>query len=254
MRKLAALLLGSSLLALAAEAPAIAQEPTGLMGYVVAVDPLPGHGSQFEEGAKRHMEWYADAGGSWSWAVFEIIMGERTGQYVFGSFNHAYADFDTSDVDPQGSAASIDRNVAPHTENVVASMVRFRDDLSMAEPGQPLRPIYEVLSFEVKPGHNEDFEHFWVKFREAIQASGMPAEYFVYQYAQGGKGGTWVISIPHESFAEMEGPEGWMEDMFEQAYGKFEGRALMEMVGEIMTSFTSEIFAYRADMSVNVPM
>ena len=40
-----------------------------------------------------------DQGNDWTWLAFEVAMGERTGQYVFGTFNHAMADFDSPPVE-----------------------------------------------------------------------------------------------------------------------------------------------------------
>ena len=251
---------------LAAAAPTLAQDrnirpmptppppPMGDMGQVVVVDPLPGNAAGFEEGIRRHLDWVRSAGSSWSWLGFEIIMGERTGQYMFGTFNHAYADWDTPDVDQQASGESFDRNVALFVDNATSSLIRLRPELSMATPGQAPRPLYEVITFQVKPGKDRAFEHFWVKFREAVEATALDGEYFIYQYAQGAPGGTWVVSIPHGSFAEMESPVGWMDTMFEEAFGAFEGQAILDEAGELLISLSSEIFQFRPDLSVNVPM
>ncbi len=251
MKKLVLPLFVWTLAILALATPVQAQEDTPEMAYVVTVEPMAGHASAMEEGAKRHMEWYGEAGGQWVWAVFEIGMGERTGQYVWFSGGHTYADFDQPDVDRQASNESLDRNFAPHVENVVASLGRQRTDLSMRPDNAPIRPIYEVLTFTLAPGGEPAFINTMEKIKEALSTVEGPIEYTVYQSAQGGNG-DWVVSIPHESFSSMGGP-GDMNDLFEQAFGRFEARRLEDAMGNSVASATSEIFFLRSDLSLNLP-
>lgn len=254
MTKPIAALLTSLVLLLALSRGAQAQEPTSAIGQVIVVDPLPGHAAALEEGAKKHMAWLKGQGATWSWVGFEIIMGERTGQYVWGSFNHAYADFDSPDVDPQASSASIDENIASHVHDATVQLVRLLPDLSMATPGGALSPLYEVMTFKVKPGQDEAFLLWWDKFKEALTETGTEAQYFLYAGAQGTVAGEYVLSVPHESFADMDAPEGWIPRLLTQVHGEADGRRLMEMGGAALESWHTEVFALRPDLSVNLPM
>jgi hypothetical protein len=229
-----------------------AQEDAAEMAYTVTLEPVTGHAAAMEEGAKRHMEWYEEAGGEWSWAVFEIGMGARTGQYVWFSGGHTYASFDEPDVDQQESNESIERNFSPHVENAVISLARQRTDLSMRPADAALRPIYEVLTFSLTPGSEPAFIHFLEKIKSALESVEAPFEYTVYQSAQGGNG-DWVISLPHESFGSMGGG-GDFEDLFEQAFGKYEARGLLDGLGDAVASVSSEIFFLRRDLSLNIGM
>jgi hypothetical protein len=224
----------------------------GMMAQVLTAQPIQGHANALEAGATRHMEWYGGSGGgAWTWAAFEIAMGDRTGQYVWFSGSHTYADFDTPDVNPAESAASIAENITPHLASVNVMLGRFRPDLSLINPDAGVRPLYEVLTFTLKGGADDRFEHFLAKVREAFGETGF--EYSVYQAAQGGNPSEWVVSIPHDDFASMGGDPGDFPRLMSAAHGEYETRALLESLGHIVASQTSEVFVFRPDLSVNIP-
>jgi hypothetical protein len=252
MKKLAILSFVGILSTLTLSSPALTQDaPPAEMGYIVVVDPLLGHGSAFEEGAKKHMEWYADAGGTWPWAVFEVSMGERTGQWVWFSGSHSYADFDTPDVDPTESDRSLERNITPHVSNVEVSLTRLMPDLSMIVADAPVRPLYEVITFQLKPGKDAQFTHVLKKLKTAFAGLGDQVEYGVYQAAQGGRGGQWLVSIPHESFASMGGDADF-EGLMAEVLGDFEAQSVLDMLDDAIASETREVFALRSDLSLNL--
>ena len=251
MKKLVFLLALAAIPILTVTSPAPAQDTSANMAYVVAAEPMPAHASAFEEGARQHMEWVGEEGGSWTWAAFEIAFGERTGQYFFFSGGHTYADFDQPDVDPVANAESIDRNVAPHVENVVAQLIRLRPDLSMLGGGAALSPLYEVVTFQVNPGYGPEWVHFLERLKTALEGASVPLEYLVFQGAQGGTLGEWVVSIPHENFASMSGPAEF-DALLEQAFGEFESQSLLGILDEAIASSTNEIFVLRPDLSLNL--
>ena len=257
MKKLTSLLAGLALVFFVFAATptwVLAQAPAGTVAQVVVADPLPGHASAFEDGVRQHMEWYAD-NGSWQWNAFEIAMGERTGQYVFGTFNHAYADWDTPDVDQQENDRSIDRNIAPHVADVQVGLMQLRTDLSVLQPDRPLRPLYEVLTFDLHVGKDLQFAHVLSMLKEALANAPEPVEYFVYQEAQGGSG-QFVVSVPYDNFASMSGPgaDNGFSALMREAHGEFAAQNFLDQFNQAVASMTSEVFVLRPDLSVNQPM
>jgi len=244
---------GSILALLALATPSLAaQEAPGVMGQVIRVEPITGHSQPFEEGVRQHSEWVAGQGGQWTWIAFEVVMGPRTGQYLFGTFNHAYADWDTPDVDPEGSAESIGRNVAPHVEDVEVSLIRLHPDLSMTVADAPIAPLYEVVTMEVALGKDAQFTSFMAGLKSAFEAAGLPARYSVFQPAQGAAANNWTVSIPHESFAAMgEGSD--LQELTRQTLGAAQSDALWEMAADAIVARSSDVFALRPDLSMNLP-
>ncbi len=242
----------AAVLILALDLPLHAQDaPAGPMSQTIVATPLPGHAGALEAGAMRHMEWYAGSGGgSWTWLAFQVIMGERTGQYVWVTGGHSYADFDMADVDPSMSNESIAENITPHVTGVRVALLRANADLGIAQTTPSTAPLYKVLTFTLKPGADARFGHVLAKLKEAFGDSGIA--YTVFQSAQGGNG-QWIVSIPHENFASMDTDPSLFPRLMTAAHGEYEATALLESLGEIVASQTSEILAFRPDLSVNVP-
>lgn len=199
------------------------------------------------------MEWYADSGGQWTWIGFEISMGERTGEYVWFTGGHTYADFDQPDVDPQANAESVDEKIAPHVSDVRVALSRVRPEVSMIVADAGLRPLYEVITFGLNPGGGPAFMHFLGKLKEAFETTGAAVEYTVREVTQGATGAQWTVVLPHESFASMELAPDLLETLMEQVHGGFESDALVEMFNSAVSSVTSEVYVTRPDLSVNLP-
>ena len=246
-------LLAFATLALGSNATAaLAQGVGNTVAQVQAVTPLPGHTSAFLDGLREQMELYRDTGGAWPWATFQVVMGPRTGQFVFYTGGHTYADFDAPDGDQQRLEESFYDNIEPHVEHATSWFLRARPDLGISTPGAPVRPIYEVITLQTSgPDMDMQMVHVLESIKASWEAMG-GAEYSVFQGAQGADPGQWVVTIPYENFASMDGPSGSMEDLFAVAAGEFQARALVDMFAEAISSATSEVFVLRRDLSMNL--
>jgi hypothetical protein len=85
----------------------------GNAARIVAWQPRTGAEAAFENGYKRHLAWHREHRDPWTWLGWTIISGERTGDFVDGTFFHAWADFDAP-VAPAEDAADNRVNVYPH--------------------------------------------------------------------------------------------------------------------------------------------
>jgi hypothetical protein len=236
--------------------PVGAQEgPAGSIAQVVVVQPHPGHHTAFEQGMARHTQTMSEeAGGTWTWVTFEIVMGERTGQYVVGTYNHAWADFDAQDADPEMARESMQDNITPHVESWTSRMMERVTDISMWDPNEPLAPMYEVITFDVALGGAARFEHFMMRLKQAMEAEGVEGRYSVFRSRLGGTGNQWVVSVPHDDMASFGGGEDdWLERLLVGAFTHAGGQMLMEDFNSLVTGVTSELFVLRRDMSGNLP-
>ena len=127
-----------------------AQDAGGNIAQTVIVDPLPGHGLAFEEGMKAHQENMIRAGDESVWVTFEIVAGERSGQFMVGSFGHDWADFDQAPpVDPARAQESMADNIAPHVQDFRVQWMERLVDLGGWTLDTPQAPMYEVVTFQV---------------------------------------------------------------------------------------------------------
>lgn len=101
------------------------------------VDVKSGLAPQFEAAFQAHVQWRKEQGDPWQWTTYQLVNGERLGDYVIRSGNHSWADFDAyEDFLTQGSphfynavGAYID-SVAGSITRVDCSLLRWHSSLS----------------------------------------------------------------------------------------------------------------------------
>jgi hypothetical protein len=254
VKKLAATLF---VLAVLAPVATSAQEAMpGDFAQVIDVKVNSGQAGDYENHMKMFQEWYLGQGGSWAWAAFEITMGERTGQYAFGSFNHQMSDWDTPDVDPAASREQQRRHLAPYTDSYEARLIRNRRDLGTVAAGAPLKRMYQVTTFQLNPGMDEAFAEVLAGVKHALTQAGAAEEvqYSVFQSVVGSTGSEWVISWGYDDFASMApGDEDAFENLMEGVYGEYHSDAMMDLLNETIASARSELLVLRPDLSMNLP-
>ncbi len=129
MKKLVLVALVVSLVALSL--PAAAQDEN-VVGMMIHVTPKAGMKDKWEEGTKKHMAFHREKGDTWQWFVWEIVSGENVGDYVVGTFEHKWADFDNMPIDRAEDLANRKMNSGPYTE---AANIKYIADM----PGATLR-------------------------------------------------------------------------------------------------------------------
>jgi hypothetical protein len=239
--------------ALLAVAPAMAQEeeaaPGPMVHHIIDVYPASGQAAEFEAGVKAHEEWAVANGDDWVWWGFQVISGAHTGMYRFGSYNHAWADFDNPPTDPAASAANIDENIVPYVAHMDSSFAVTRPDMSHYSRMSPA-PMYQVIWYTVKPTQADAFENAFKKFVEAVTAEAPEFEFVVHQTVIG-NGNEYMLAIPRENFASFA-DEG-DEDILEETFGEYESRGIMQHFMASVAKVESSLVVLRPDLSM-MPM
>lgn len=110
-----------------------AQEVSHAITSFVIWKPLPGHEDEFESVYKRHLQWHKAAQDTWSWYGWYFVSGERYGQFMDATFDHAWADFDKP-IKPAGDRADNRVNVFPYGEVKSVYKALYMPILSIREP------------------------------------------------------------------------------------------------------------------------
>ena len=234
--------------------PTEAQEaPTGDLGLMYTVEVLPGHTFDFEDGIKQYWEDVAEAGGTMSWAVFQIQLGPRSGQYAILSTDRSGADLEAPEGDAEAIQESFRRNLTPHMQSYEGSMIRRLVDLGFWTPEQELAPMYQVIRQWVAPGSDAAVSHYFGQIREAFEARG-GARHSIWRTAMGSTGDEWYISVPRDSFSEFdEYNPNWLPSMLAEHFGHAGMQAIVESVDGLFLKQTNELFVLRRDLSFGLP-
>jgi hypothetical protein len=236
-----------SLLAL----PALAQEkkPDDI-GRVYSMVPKAGMVKQFEDGRKRHMDFHRKSNDTWTWLTWEITTGPATGSYFSTTFGHTWKDFDTWEAKlGAGDAADGAVNLDPYIASGVTSIWMVMPAVSRMPESMTPPKMQDVSHFMLKPGHEDDFNYAIRKITEGINKTNWPAHYVWYMLVNGGEGPHYVLTIPHENWADMAEPDPPFPVMLEKAFGRHEAEELMEAVGKAVAHQWTEMVTLRADLS-----
>lgn len=233
-------------------APAGAQDTnrpeTVAKWYLSAVKP--GHDLQWEQAFKEHLDWHRQQDDSWTWHTYAIVSGDRLGQYLTMSTDHAWADFDTLAVSASEDAADAITKLGPHIESLGSGFWNELPDLTRAPDNALPSPLIQIINYGIKPSKNAVFERNIVQFGETVDAMNLPSRYIWFIKPDGGAGArTWTRIVPYANWAAMQpgGPKGFQA--FADTFGDAGLQSWLESFGESVEWLTSEFWQYRPDLS-----
>lgn len=134
-----------------------AQHSSGEFARVVVIQPKPGASADFTAGYERHIAWHRNNNDPWSWYGWFFVLGDRLGQFMDGTFNHALADFDKS-ILPVEDAADNQKNVVPHADFISHTIYERLPHLSHGPSLPDTSPYLALYTFVVTPGNEQKFE------------------------------------------------------------------------------------------------
>ncbi len=227
--------------------PLAAQEQPGPVARLFFVKPKAGMRAQFEQAAKRHMEWHRQQKDTWTYYGWESVTGEQIGTYGFGTFGHHWKDFDARAKFDEADSADYYANVAQYVESRSSVFDIYHPEISRPLEGES--PLVQVIVFQVKVGEQEEFLQGIRKAHEAIKKTDWPVHYDWYELANGGEGPAYVLVLPHKNWADFEPPELSFPAMLEKAFGRQEAESVLKMFNYNTRKQTSEISKSRPDLS-----
>lgn len=152
--------------------PVVAQVGAGNVAEVACDKIQPGKNRQYEEGAKKHIGWHRRQNDSWTWVAWQVITGEDTGTYCWGSFGHAWEDFDSPGVPPDAELADWEITGAPFVQSTEVSFWTYLSKVSKPIEGEPA--MSEVIFVHTRYGTEEKFNYLVGEFHKAIEKTNMP--------------------------------------------------------------------------------
>jgi len=244
--KLAATLCAAGFLAIGV----LAQEKPGTIAGLEFQTPKNGMVKQYEEGRKAKAEWHKQQKDKDPLFVSEVLTGEHTGTYLVGRFGMHWADMDKPSVPDAADLEEYKKTVGPYVEKMVAAYYEFLPKWS--NPSTEMNAKYiEVITFHVKYGKGDDFRSAAAKVHEANQKLNVPTHYSWYRLANGGTGGTYVLTIDHPNWASFEDDPKVkpLRDRLREAFGEQEAMSVIERLNGSIESTYSDLVQPRPDLS-----
>ena len=137
--------------------PGISAPEPGPYARIAILRPHDGATVDFEAGYIRHLDFHRQAKDAWRWYGWSIWAGDRQRWFVYATFGHAAADFD-SPVSPADDERDNVSNVTPHAEFVGNALYEYRPALSRGTGEPQATARLELTTVDLKAGAAAAFE------------------------------------------------------------------------------------------------
>jgi hypothetical protein len=238
-----------SVLLLAAFSVSAQSQPGNIAGLEFQT-PKNGIVKQYEDGRKQKVAWHKQQNDNQGLYVFETLTGERTGTYIVGRLGLHWADMDKPKVSDAADLAQYQALVGASVEKLTTAYYEFLPKWS--NPPTDMNGKYtEVVTFHVRYGHGDDFRSAIARGAEARQKMNSLLHYSWYRLVNGGRGGTFVLTIQHANWASMEDDpavKSLREDL-RAAFGEQEAMSVIERLNSSVEDTYSELIEFRPDLS-----
>ncbi|HZE85513.1 MAG TPA: hypothetical protein VE035_14455 [Puia sp.] len=200
--------------------------------------PKAGLEQNFEAGYKQHLKWHKSAGDKWSWYGWYFISGPRDGQFVDGTFDHAWSDLDHS-VKPAEDGADNNLHTYPFGDFREGFNVKYLASLSISDSTSLRSKFLRLVTVHVSDV--EKGKTVLEKLKALYQSKAGIRTFLTYKMIDGGNLNQFFLLIGLNSFEEYGRSENLQEELLSIE------RSLNLRAVE---SISSETLAYRADMSL----
>lgn len=226
---------------------ALAQMSPQMVSEVNLATPKPGMANQWEAGRKQHSAFHAAQKDTWSILVWQIISGDRTGDYLMSSPGHSWKDFDSREDFNKLDTPNVEKTMGPYTAGTRTSYYIFREDLSLTKPPTTPAKRRTTSIYTLIPGRVNDFIEAVKKINAAIQKTNYPAKPSRwYQLANGGEVPTFVLVSDRAAWGDMEPTEKKLEDALKEAYGD---SSALDQLRHSCQHISVEMSEFRPDLS-----
>ena len=215
-----------------------------------------GHDLQWEAAFREHVDWRRSRGDTWTWHTYVLASGDRLGQYLTLSADHAWADFDAPDVPEREDAADLSSRLGPHIEALRSGFWHELVDFSRPPDGPSPFPLIQIVDYRIKPGQRAVFERNVEQFGEALDKTGFAAAYLWFVKPHGGAAArTFTRIVPRANWASMAAGARSAPgvrtsyDAMRATFGEAGLQAWIASFGESVEWLTSTLWRHRPDLS-----
>lgn len=243
---------GLALIWMALALPAAAQEEgeEGVVGILIQAKPKAGMTDEWVEGAKKHMEFHRQKGDPWEWHVWQISSGEHVGDFVIGSFEHKWSDFDNMPVSEQEDMANWKATLEAYTESENIKYITDMPEHSVPPAkGTPPSKLLTLTTVYAKPEKVSDYMNAVSKIPEALAKAESKTKYYFSRVVAGGRQPAFLVWFINESWASMAPSGTPFRKMLEDAYGPTEADSILDSLANASYGSSTTILSYRSDLS-----
>ena len=214
------------------------------------LEAKPDKVKQLEKGLKDHTDKFHQSAEHLV-HTWEVVAGERTGQYMRNGPTQNWADFDVN-VDHPGDAVHWERSVAPYVKDMSGRVYwRYLPKLSYSKATH-LAKMFAIWYPRYKPGQWRQHRDALEKVREALEDNDSNARMFVYSKVVGGQGRMYAICFGMDSWEDMWPDKTNLWDKLEKTFGEGKGTEILNARSSAVEDYHSEVLLFRPELSTPV--
>jgi hypothetical protein len=231
--------------------PLIAQPTPSIIAVLEAQKPKNGMIHQYEEGRKQKAAWHKQQNDSQPLYVWETLSGPDTGTYLIGRLNQHWADFDKPSIPEEADFGEYQKVIGNYVDSLVTHYYEFLPKFSSTGNSSPTDKFAEILTFHVKYGKASEFRSAMLRVNEAAQKTKWPVDFVWYSLTSGGVDGTYILVLPHKSWADFEDKPDTkpFRVMLADAFGPDESGSILDRIDGSVQAITTEIIEFRPELS-----
>ncbi|MGA8272889.1 MAG: hypothetical protein WB919_15110 [Candidatus Sulfotelmatobacter sp.] len=206
---------------------------------------------QYEAGRKQKAAWHKQQNDPLPLLVWETMSGDETGTFLVGHFNQHWADYDKPPVTDEADLTEFQKVMGSYVESLVTRYYDFMPKISNESDDPTPSKFSEIVTFQVRPGKESDFRSAIERISDGTKKTKWQVEYGWYVLANGGPTGTFVLVLPHKSWADFEDKPDVkpFRDMLKEAFGQAEADSIVDRLDRSIEKETTDILKFRGDLS-----
>jgi hypothetical protein len=228
-----------------------AQEKPGTLAGIEFQKPKNGMVPQYEAGRKQKAAWHKQQNDRQPLLVWETLSGDNTGTYLVARLGQHWADMDKPAIPDEADLAEFQKIVGVYVDSVTARYYEFLPKISNPSAGMMPSKFSEILIFQVRYGKGSEFRSAIDRVYEASQKTKWPLNFYWYELVNGGQTGTYVLSLPRNSWADFaDKPDVKpFREMLKEAFGQAEAESIVDRIDHSVEKESSETIQFRPDLS-----
>ncbi len=229
----------------------VAQPGPSIIAALEFQKPKNGMVKQYEDGRKQKAAWHKQQNDSQALYVWETLTGDATGTYIIGRLNQHWTDFDKPSVPEQSDIDEYNKVIGAYVESVITRYYALLPKVSSMGQSNATDKLSEIVTFQVKYGKDSDFQSGIARVAEAAQKTRWPVNFIWYALASGGTTGTYVLVLPHKSWADFEDKPDTkpFREMLKDAFGQAEADSIIARFDNSIISESNQVIQFRDDLS-----
>jgi hypothetical protein len=162
-----------------------------------------------------------------------------------------WADLDKPAIPDENDIAEYQKVIGNYVESLTSRYYEFLPKVSNAPADMMPSKFSEIYVFQVRYGKGSDFRSAIERIYEASQKTKWPLHFEWYELVNGGLTGTYVLSLPHSSWADFEDKPDVkpFRDMLKEAFGQAEADSIVDRLDHSIEKESSETIQFRPDLS-----